>query len=104
MNTICVIGVYVSDLVKARELYCEKLGFAVKGEYGDCILQLENGATTFIMEKIEGDYPEKPCIVLATQTDDLAAEIERLKKTGIKFIHKTTNITDHFITTNPNIK
>ncbi|MDY7040613.1 MAG: VOC family protein [Chloroflexota bacterium] len=89
MTRICVVSVYVRDIQEAREFYCDKLGFEVAREYGDCILQLENDGVTFVVEKIEGEYPDKPCTVIATQTDDLAGDMEKLRGLDVTFIHDT---------------
>ena len=89
MSRICVIGVYVHDIQAAKEFYRDRLGFEVAREYGDCILQLKNEGVPFIIEEIEGNYPDRPCIVVATQTNDLTKEMERLRSLGVTFIHET---------------
>jgi lactoylglutathione lyase len=89
MTRICVIGIYVHDLQEARAFYCDKLGFEVAREYGDCILQLKNEGVTFVIEKIEGDFPDEPCVVIATPTGNLVEEMERLRGLGVTFIHDT---------------
>jgi len=89
MAKICVVGVYVHDIQQAKEFYCDKLGFEIAREYGDCILQLKNEGVTFIIEKIEGDFPSEPCITMAVPTNDLAKEMERLRGLGVTFIHDT---------------
>ena len=92
MPRICVIGVYVHDIQEAREFYCDKLGFEIAREYGDCILQLKNEGVALIIEKIEGDYPDGPCTVIGTQTDNLTKEMERLRGLGVTFIHDTPQL------------
>ncbi len=89
MAGICVVGVYVRDIQQAKEFYCHKLGFEVAREYGDCILQLKNDRVTFIIEKIEGDFPSEPCMTIGVPTDDLTKEMERLRGSGVTFIHDT---------------
>ncbi|MHC4942165.1 MAG: VOC family protein [Planctomycetota bacterium] len=89
MPNLCVVTVYVSDLQAARQFYCDRLGFEVEGEFGDCILQLKNEGVALILEKSEGDYPGESRIVIATQTDDLKKEMERLRNEGVSFIHDT---------------
>lgn len=89
MAEICVVGVYVRDIQQAREFYCDKLGFEITKEYGDCILQLKNEGVTFIIEKIEGNFPSGPCMTIGVPTNDLGKEMERLRKSGVTFIHDT---------------
>ena len=87
MNQICVVGVYVRDIKAAREFYCDKLGFEVAAEYGDCILQLKNEGVVFVVEEIQGDFPEEPCIVISTPTEDIEKEMGRLRELDVTFIH-----------------
>jgi lactoylglutathione lyase len=89
MAGICVVGVYVRDIQQAKEFYCDKLGFEITREYGDCILQLKNEGVTFIIEKIEGDFPIEPCITIGVPTNDLEKEMATLRKSGVTFIHDT---------------
>jgi catechol 2,3-dioxygenase-like lactoylglutathione lyase family enzyme len=89
MAEICVVGVYVHDIQKAREFYCDKLGFEIAREYGDYILQLKNHGVTFIIEKIEGDFPSGPCMTIGIPTKDLVKEMERLRNMGVMFVHDT---------------
>jgi catechol 2,3-dioxygenase-like lactoylglutathione lyase family enzyme len=89
VTKICVVGVYVRDIDAAREFYCDKLGFEVAAEYGDCILQLKQDGVVFVIEEIEGTFPEAPCTVIATPTDDIEAEMNRLRELGVNFIHDT---------------
>jgi lactoylglutathione lyase len=89
MAEICVVGVYVHDIQKAKEFYCDKLGFEIAREYGDCILQLKSKGVTFIIEKIEGDFPDEPCTAICISTDDLGKEMERLRDLGTTFVHDT---------------
>jgi len=87
MAEICVVGVYVRDLQKAKAFYCDKLGFEIVREYGDCILQLKNDGVTFVIEQIDGDFPSDPCITIGIPTTDLDREMERLRGLGVTFIH-----------------
>jgi len=89
MTQICVVGVYVRDIKAARQFYCDKLGFEVAAEYGDCIVQLKNEGVVFVVEEIQGDFPQEPCVVIATPTDDIEKEMARLRKLGVTFIHDT---------------
>lgn len=87
MPEICVIGVYVRDLQSAREFYCDRLGFEIAGEHGDCILQLKSGGVTFVIEEIRGDFPGQPCVALGIQTRDVERDMEKLREQGVTVIH-----------------
>ena len=89
MAEVCVIGVYVRDLQKARAFYCDKLGFEVVRQYGDCILQLKGNGITFVVEEIQGDFPEQPCITIGVRADDVAEEMARLNGQGVTFFQDT---------------
>jgi catechol 2,3-dioxygenase-like lactoylglutathione lyase family enzyme len=89
MPEICVVGVYVRDLERAREFYCDTLGFEIAGEYGDCILQLKSEGVTFVVERIEGDFPARPCVAIGIRTDDLEKEMGRLSELGVMMLHDT---------------
>jgi lactoylglutathione lyase len=89
MAEICVVGVYVRDLQKAREFYCDRLGFEIAAQYGDCILQLRTEGVTFVIEEIGGDFPSEPCVAIGIRTDNLEVEMGRLSDLGVTFIHDT---------------
>jgi catechol 2,3-dioxygenase-like lactoylglutathione lyase family enzyme len=89
MAEICVVGVYVRDLPEAREFYCEKLGFEIVREYGDCILQLKSNGITFVVEEIQGDFPDQPCVTIGVRADNLDWEMERLSDLGVTFFQET---------------
>lgn len=89
--SVCVIGIYVHDIVKAREFYCDSLGFKMKNEYEDgCIVQLEHDGPTLILEKVEnmkeGQYPGHAQIVLGIETEDIRRRAKELKSKGVEFI------------------
>ncbi|MBL7033139.1 MAG: VOC family protein [Candidatus Delongbacteria bacterium] len=88
MNNICVLSVYVEDLAAARRFYVDTMGFEIKNEYGDCILQLHNDGVAFLLEQLEGDYPGQPCVIPAIKVTDLVAEISRLKQAGVDMLHE----------------
>ncbi|MGD2148081.1 MAG: VOC family protein [Anaerolineae bacterium] len=85
MPELCVIGVYVSNLQEARAFYCDKLGFEIVREYGDCILQLKANGITFVVEEIQGDFPAQPCVTIGVRAGDVAEEMARLSDQGVAF-------------------
>jgi catechol 2,3-dioxygenase-like lactoylglutathione lyase family enzyme len=87
-----VIGIYVDDMDKAVEFYCEKLGFKEAERYDDgCIVRLENDGPPVILEKVEKagkiDYPGFSQVVLGVETDDIKKTSEELRAKGVEFLH-----------------
>ena len=92
MISVCVIGIYVDDIDKAVEFYCEKLGFKEAQRYDDgCIVRLENEGPPVILEKVDNagriDYPGFSQVVLGVETDDIDKTSKDLKGKGVEFLH-----------------
>lgn len=92
MTSVCVIGIYVDDMDKAVEFYCEKLGFKEAQRYDDgCIVRLENEGPPVILEKVEKagkiDYPGFSQVILGVETDNIEQTSEELRVKGVKFLH-----------------
>ncbi|MFX1368906.1 MAG: VOC family protein [Promethearchaeota archaeon] len=90
MTSVCVIGIYVDDIEKAVEFYCEKLGFKEVQRYdNDCIVRLENEGPPVILEKVDepssAKFPGHSQIVLGIETDDIDAKYQELKAKGVEF-------------------
>jgi predicted enzyme related to lactoylglutathione lyase len=90
MTSVSVIGIYVDDIDKAKEFYCDKLGFEIESTYDDgCILMLKNEGPTLILEQVENHSPKREHgysqIVVCIATNDIEAKSKDLKKKGIKF-------------------
>ena len=100
MAELCVISVYVSDLRSAREFYCEKLGFETVRQYGDCTLQLKGNGITFVIEEIQGDYPDQPCIAIGVRARDVVQDVARLRDQGVTFFHGAVSYTHLTLPTN----
>ncbi len=92
MTSVCVIGVYVDNMDKAVEFYCEKLGFKEAQRYEDgCIVRLENEGPPVILEKVEKaariEYPGHSQVVLGVETDNIEKTSEELREKGVEFMH-----------------
>jgi predicted enzyme related to lactoylglutathione lyase len=88
MLPVCVQTIFVSDLDEAVRFYTDGLGYEVKATYGPCITQLETGATTLILQKIEaGSQPTVPSTVLSFQTEDIRASMRRIVEAGGALVH-----------------
>jgi lactoylglutathione lyase len=91
VTSVCVIGIYVHDMEKARKFYCDSLEFRVKNEYEDgCIIQLENDGPALILEKVENmsqaKYPGHSQIVIGLETENIDQRAKELKSKGVEFI------------------
>ena len=92
LASVCVIGIYVDDMDKAVEFYCEKLGFKEAERYDDgCIVRLENEGPPVILEKVEKaskiQYPGFSQVVLGIETDDIEKTSEELRSKDVEFLH-----------------
>jgi catechol 2,3-dioxygenase-like lactoylglutathione lyase family enzyme len=92
LASVCVIGIYVDDMDKAVEFYCEKLRFKEAERYDDgCIVRLENEGPPVILEKVEKackiEYPGFSQVVLGIETDDIEKTSEALRAKGVEFLH-----------------
>jgi catechol 2,3-dioxygenase-like lactoylglutathione lyase family enzyme len=93
MSSVCVIGIYVNDIDKAVEFYCEKLGFKEVERYdNDCIVRLDNAGPPVILEKVDNPssakFPGHSQVVLGIETDDIDAKFRELKSKGVEFVQK----------------
>ena len=94
MTTICVIGVYVHDMEKALNFYCNILGFKIRHTYDNtCLVQLENDGPALILEKTDKasptKYPEEAQVALGIETKNLDDTAAQLTAKGIQFMHDT---------------
>ena len=90
---MCVIGVYVDDMDKALDFYCNKLGFTVKHKYDDCLVHLENDGPLLILETTEkpakAKYPEMSQVALGIETKNVEETAKKLRELGADVIHDT---------------
>ena len=92
MTSFSVIGIYVDDIDKAKEFYCDALGFEVENTYNDgCIIQLKSDGPTVILEKVDKPanvvYPGGSQVVLCVATDNIEKTSKEYKKKGVDFLH-----------------
>ncbi|MFW9811091.1 MAG: VOC family protein [Candidatus Thorarchaeota archaeon] len=92
MKSFAVIGIYVDDIDKAREFYCDILGFEIENTYDDgCIIQLKSDGPTVIIEKVENPskavYPGSSQVVLCVSTDNIERTSEEFRAKGVNFLH-----------------
>ncbi|MFW9803275.1 MAG: VOC family protein [Candidatus Thorarchaeota archaeon] len=91
MTSVCVIGVYVDDMEKALDFYCDKLGFKVRHKYDDCLIHLENEGPSLILETTENpanaQYPGTSQVALGIEVKDVEAAAKRLRGLGADVIH-----------------
>ncbi len=104
MTSFSVIGIYVNDIDKAVDFYCEKLGFKETQRYNnDCIVQLKNEGATVILELTDNPspvkYPEDSQVVLCVATDNIKETSEKLKSQGVEFLKEEPEefVAGHFM-------
>jgi predicted enzyme related to lactoylglutathione lyase len=93
MKSFAVIGIYVDDIDKAKEFYCDILGFEIENTYDDgCIIQMMSDGPTVIVEKTDKPsnavYPGGSQVVLCVATDNIEKTSEEFRAKGVKFLHK----------------
>lgn len=93
MTSFSVIGIYVDDIDKAVDFYCNKLGFEEVNRYNnDCIVQLKNDGPTVILEKVDkpnpASYPKDSQVVLCIATEDIKETSKKLMSQGVEFLQK----------------
>ena len=92
MTNFAVIGIYVDDMDKAKNFYCDALGFEVENTYDDgCIVQLKSDGPTVILETVDKPakvvYPGGSQVVLCVATDNIEKTSEEFRTKGVDFIH-----------------
>ncbi len=92
MTSFSVIGIYVDDIEKAKDIYCNTLGFEVENTYDDgCIIQLKSDGPTVILETVEKPantvYPDGSQVVLCVATDNIEKTSKEFRDKGVNFLH-----------------
>lgn len=93
MPIICVVTIFVSDMQMAKEFYIAKLGFDMKREYSEEIVQLQHESIAVILQKCKNDselqYGKEAATVIALQSTDIEKTIEEFKAKRIQLIFDT---------------
>lgn len=91
LTNVCVIGVYVDDMDKALDFYCNKLGFTVSHKYDDCLVHLENDGPSLILETTDKPanaiYPGTSQVALGIETKNVEDMARKLRELGADVIH-----------------
>jgi predicted enzyme related to lactoylglutathione lyase len=92
MRNFAVIGIYVDDIDKAKEFYCDALGFEIEDAYNDgCILQMKSEGPTVIVELVDKPsnsvYPGVSQVVLGVATDNIEKTSKEFRDKGVNFLH-----------------
>lgn len=87
---LCVVSIKVTDMEKAKEFYCEKLGLPLVKQYSESIAELALGNMPVVLEVVEApntlDYQRGSQTVLGLQTDKLDTIIEELKQKQVELL------------------
>jgi predicted enzyme related to lactoylglutathione lyase len=86
IQSIAFIVYPVSDLEVARRFYEESLGLSLTYEFAGEWFEYEVAGTTFAITLADAEHPVPvQGAALAFEVSDLESEVERLKKSGVKF-------------------
>lgn len=93
MTNFAVIGIYVDDIKRAKEFYCDILGFEIENTYSDGnILQMKSEGPTVIVEQVDNPssavYPGQSQVVLCVATEDIERTSKEYREKGVKFLHE----------------
>lgn len=83
-----------TDLDASIEFYVDRLGFALEFRYGDFYAGIKAGDHTIHLKLADARDPSIPFVAagdhlhLYFQVDDVAAEAQRLRATGVQFRHQ----------------
>ena len=93
MPKICVIQINVSDMEKAIDFYCNKLGFEINTKkYYPNIVELAHDGIPLILYKVQKntviDYPNSAQTLFNIQTENLKETLIDLKDKGVALIHE----------------
>ncbi len=95
MPKIGIIQIGVTDLDRATQWYCEKLGF-VTSEKCDLLpvaVELEHEGCRLLLHRAEKpaviDYPNVAQTLICFQTDDIRKTLAELKRKDVELIHET---------------
>ena len=78
------------DIAAARTFYGETLGLDASADYGElwCEFKTPDG-TTIALDTITPTVSESPAVYMALETDDIEAEVTRLKSAGATIARDT---------------
>ena len=84
------------DLEASKTFFEDALGLTVSADYGDAWLELDTpDGLTIALDTIAPKFSEAPVPYLALETDDIDAEVERLREAGVTIARETwTNRAD----------
>lgn len=87
---LCMLSIKVTNIMEAKQFYCEKLGFNIEKEYGDSIVELSGDGFPILLESANNmnraKYGEDSQIVLGLKTEDLKDKTKELSSKDIKFL------------------
>ena len=94
MPKVCVIQINVSDMEKAIDFYCGKLGFQVRSkDHYPQIVVLDNEPIPLILFKVAQktviDYGNVAQVLINIETSNLVNTLEELRNRGVAVIHQT---------------
>ena len=84
IKKIAFVGQPTRDIAKARAFYGELLGLAPGPDYGDTWVELKTPeGKTIALDTYTPKVQDAPATYLTLETDDIEAEVARLKEGGV---------------------
>lgn len=75
------------DIDRAREFYGELLGLAASADYGDVWSEFESpDGKAIALDTFTPQNVDDPAVYMALETDDIEAEVSRLKEAGVNVV------------------
>lgn len=75
------------DLERARTFFGETLGLERAADYGDHWTEYRTPeGTTIALDTFSSQFDDKAPVYLALETDDIEAEVERLREAGVQVV------------------
>ncbi|WP_102691886.1 VOC family protein [Rummeliibacillus pycnus] len=88
--SMCMISIKVTDIEKAKQFYCKKLGFQFKKAYGNQLVELNIDDLPIIIEEVSDlnrlNYSDHSQIILGLKTKNLLTEMKELKDNEIELL------------------
>jgi catechol 2,3-dioxygenase-like lactoylglutathione lyase family enzyme len=87
ITKIAFIGQPTRDLAESRRFYGEMLGLENSADYGDLWSEYQTpDGKTIALDTISPKESPHPTPYLALETDDIVAEVARLKAAGVRVV------------------
>ena len=89
ITKIAFIGHPTRDIAKAREFYGDVLGLEASAHYEDHWSEVcAPDGKAIALDTFAPQFSDSPSVYMALETDDIEAEVERLRGRGVQIVHE----------------